>query len=109
MRSSTPEPEGSPHCEAARMMVRPMGFPTRKTNSSQAASLQESAHRQTTSFNDKDEYGVVLGVFNIRFCFCSNIPAGIQHTTRPGKFIMPLLEMTCCCVTVCQALRIQEQ
>jgi hypothetical protein len=45
--------------------VRPMGFPTRETNSSHASLSPDPAHRQTTSFSDKDEYRVVLDVLDI--------------------------------------------
>src|SRR6266567_5476701 len=65
IRSSTRDCEGSLHSEAVRMMVRLIGLPTRKTNSSHASSSQGPAQRQTTSFRDKDEYRAVLGVFDI--------------------------------------------
>jgi len=47
------------------MIVRLMGFPTRETNSSHAWSSPGSAQRQMTSFRDKDEYRVGLGVLDI--------------------------------------------
>src|SRR5260221_5575774 len=56
-------------------MVRLIGFPTRETNSSHAASSQGPAQRQTTSFRDKDEYRVVLGVLGICY-FWSDSMAG---------------------------------
>jgi hypothetical protein len=46
-------PEGSPHREAVRMMVRLMGLPTRETNSSHASSSEVPAHRQTMSFREE--------------------------------------------------------
>lgn len=42
-------------------MVRLIGFPTRKTNSSQASSSHGPAQRQMTSLRDRDEYRVGLG------------------------------------------------
>jgi hypothetical protein len=47
------------------MMVRLMGLPTRETNSSHASSSPAPAQRQTTSFRDKDEYRVGLGMLDI--------------------------------------------
>jgi hypothetical protein len=46
-------------------MVRLMGLPTLKTNSSHASSSPDPAQRQTTSFKDRYEYRVVLGVLDI--------------------------------------------
>jgi hypothetical protein len=46
-------------------MVRLMGFPTRETNSSHAASSQGPAQRQTTSLRDRDEYRVGPGMLDI--------------------------------------------
>lgn len=48
-------------------MVRLMGFPILKTNSSHASSSGGPAQRHTTSFRERDEYRVNLGVFNILF------------------------------------------
>jgi len=48
-----------------RMMVRLIAFPTRETNSSHTSSSEWLAHKQTTSFRDKDEYRVGLGMLNI--------------------------------------------
>ena len=42
-----------------------MGFLTLETNSSHASSSLGPAQRQTTSFRDKDEYRVGLGMFDI--------------------------------------------
>jgi hypothetical protein len=42
-----------------------MGFLTRETNSPHASSSRGPAQRQTTSFRDKDEYRVGLGLFDI--------------------------------------------
>ena len=47
--------------------MRLMGLPTRETNSCHASSSPGPAQRQTTSFSDKDEYRVILGVFDIVF------------------------------------------
>jgi len=46
-------------------MMRPMGLPTRETNSSHAASSRGPAQRQTTSRSDSDEYRVDLEVFDM--------------------------------------------
>ncbi len=46
-------------------MTKEMGFLTRETNSSHASSSRGPAQRQTTSFRDKDEYRVGLGVLDI--------------------------------------------
>jgi hypothetical protein len=43
-------------------MVRLMCLPTRETNCSHTSSSQDSAQRQTTSFSDKDEYRIGLGL-----------------------------------------------
>jgi len=53
--------------EAVRIMVRLMGLPTRKTNSSHASLSPGSAQRQTTSLRDKDEYRVGLAVVGMPF------------------------------------------
>jgi ABC-type tungstate transport system substrate-binding protein len=44
-----------------------MGLPTRETNSSHASSSRGPAQKQMTSFKDRDEYRVGLGVFDILF------------------------------------------
>jgi hypothetical protein len=48
-----------------RIIVRLIGFPTRETNSSHAASSQGPAQRQTTSLSDREEYRVGLGMLDI--------------------------------------------
>ena len=49
------------------MMVRLIGLPTRKTNSSHASLSPGSAQRQTTSLRDRDEYRVALGMLGMPF------------------------------------------
>src|SRR5713101_9017779 len=65
-RSSTSDREGSSHRRAVRIMVRLMSLPTRETNSSHASSSRGPAQRQTTSFSDKDEYRLGLGLPRVR-------------------------------------------
>jgi hypothetical protein len=55
--------------EAVRIIMRLRGLPTRETNSSHASSSQGPAHRQTTSFKDRDEYRVGLLEFDVMLCF----------------------------------------
>ena len=67
-------------------MVRLIGFPTRETNSSHAASSPGPAQRQTTSFRDIDEYRVVGVVFDILLCLVGIVGGvGKGHNTEDGK------------------------
>jgi hypothetical protein len=67
-------------------MVKLMGFPTRETNSSHAASSPGPAQRQTTSFRDIDEYRVVEEVLDILLCLVRIVRAvGKGHSTVDGK------------------------
>src|SRR6266852_2184537 len=84
-RSSTSDREGSPHRHAVRIMVRLMGFPTRETNSSHASSSRGPAQRQTTSFSDKDEYRIGLGLPGASVDFrLSPSPSSIVSGNRPA-------------------------
>jgi hypothetical protein len=65
-------------------MVRLMGFPTRETNSSQAASSRGPAQRQTTSVRDRDEYRVGLGLFDIMLCMFP-VVAAIAYRKQCAK------------------------
>ena len=65
MRSSTTDLEGSPQSDAVRKIVRPIGFPTRATNSPQTLSPPRSAQLQTKSLKDSVEYSVGKGLFPI--------------------------------------------
>jgi hypothetical protein len=68
-------------------MVRLMGFPTRETNSSHAASSLGPAQRQTTSFRDRDAYRVVVKMFDILLCLVRIVGAlGTGHSTDDGKW-----------------------
>jgi hypothetical protein len=68
------------------MMVRLIGFPTRETNSSHASSSEDPAQRQTTSFRDRDEYRVGLGVFDILLGYGRVVGAvGKGHSTGDGE------------------------
>src|SRR5215469_7849787 len=65
VRSSTTEREGFPQRDAVRIIMKLMGFLTRKTNSSHASSSLGPAQRKTMSFRDKDKYRVGLELFDI--------------------------------------------
>jgi hypothetical protein len=68
-------------------MVRLMGFPTRETNSSHAASSLGPAQRQTTSLRDRDAYRVVVEVLDILLCLVRIVGAvGKGHSTGDGKW-----------------------
>ena len=67
-------------------MAKLMGFPTRETNSSHAASSPGPAQRQTTSFRDIDEYRVVGEVLDILLCLVRIVGAvGKGHSTADEK------------------------
>jgi len=70
-------------------MVRLIGLPTRKTNSSHAASSQGPAQRQTTSFRDRDEYRLGLGALDILLClFTVGVAVGTGPTSEGGKHVV---------------------
>src|SRR5580698_6658711 len=60
--------------------MRRIGFPTRERNSSHASSSSGPAHRQTTSFRDKDEYRVVRWVFDIALTHLSSEQALAKYS-----------------------------